>query len=117
MYCPNTVFFVFKPPFNAFRRGKGLKLGGGLKQTKTVINNNIVNISRNENCQNDIDAYDYYKKLYTNPNDAQKKTLNHYKQDANLCKRRKAVYGLEFSSLIADAFLGTLCCVKEFYII
>ena len=41
----------------------------------------------------------------------QKKALNHYKQDANLCKRRKAVYGLEFSSLISDVFLGTLCCV------
>ena len=79
--------------------------------TAPIINNNIVNINRNENCQNDIDAYDYYKNLYTNPNDNQKKALNHYKQDANLCKRRKAVYGLEFSSLIADAFLGTLCCV------
>ena len=43
--------------------------------TAPIINNNIVNISRNENCQNDIDAYDYYKKLYTNPNDAQKKLL------------------------------------------
>ena len=79
--------------------------------TAPIINNIIPNLNRNENCQNNIDAYDYYKKLYTNPNDNQKKSLNHYKQDINLCKRRKAVYGLEFSSLIIDIFLGTLCCV------
>lgn len=71
----------------------------------------ITNSSPTENCQQYIDEYDYKKELYKNPDDDQQEDLNHIKQDSNLCKRRKAVYGLEFSSLIIDIVLGSICCL------
>jgi len=75
------------------------------------IINRVLPTSPNENCKGDVDKYDYYKEKWSSPTESQKESLNHYKQDANLCKRRKAVYGLEFSSLIIDLVLGTLCCL------
>lgn len=71
----------------------------------------ITNTSPTENCQEYIDEYDYKKEKYKNPNDNQQEELNHIKQDSNLCKRRKAVYGLEYSSLIIDIVLGSVCCL------
>ena len=68
-------------------------------------------ISPIENCKGDVDKYDYYEEKWSSPTEGQKESLNHYKQDSNLCKRRKAAYGLEFSSLIIDLVLGTLCCL------
>jgi hypothetical protein len=71
----------------------------------------IVNSSPTENCQKYVDEYDYKKEKYKDPTDAQQQELNYIKQDSNLCKRRKAVYGLEFSSLITDIVLGSVCCL------
>lgn len=71
----------------------------------------IANSNPTENCQKYVDEYDYKKELYKNPNDAQQQELNYIKQDSNLCKRRKAVYGLEYSSLITDIVLGSICCL------
>lgn len=71
----------------------------------------IINTSPTENCQKDVDKYDYKKKLYEDPDDDEQQELDYLKQDINLCKRRKAVYGLEFSSLIIDIVLGSVCCL------
>jgi hypothetical protein len=73
--------------------------------------NRIVEADPSENCQKYVDDYDYKKEQYKDPNDNQQQELNHIKQNANLCKRRKAVYGLEFSSLIVDIVLGSVCCI------
>lgn len=75
------------------------------------IINGILSASPYQNCQNDVDNYNYYKEEWKNPSDTQKQILSDYKQDANICKRRKAVYGLEYSSLIFDVVLGAACCL------
>ena len=46
--------------------------------------------------------------------DSQKENLNHYKQEANLCKRRKTTYGLVFSSLIIDIVLGLYVVYRDY---
>ena len=71
----------------------------------------ITNTSPSENCKQYVDEYDYKKELYKNPDDNEQEELNHIKQDSNLCKRRKAFYGLEYSSLIIDIVLGSVCCL------
>ena len=73
--------------------------------------NGIIDAEPSENCQKNIDEYDYTKEQYKDPTDSQKQEINHLKQSINLCKRRKAVYGLEFSSLIIDIVLGSVCCL------
>jgi hypothetical protein len=73
--------------------------------------NGVIDSNPYENCQQDVDEYDYKKEQYKDPTDSQKQELNHLKQDINLCKRRKAVYGLEYSSLIVDIVLGSVCCL------
>ena len=63
-----------------------------------IINGDIINASswKNENCKLLEDIY----KL--NKNDVNKK-------EKNLCNRQKAMYGLEYSSLILDVILGFIC--------
>ena len=68
--------------------------------------NGVLDASPSKNCKGDIDKYDYYKEKWATPTDSQKENLYNYKQEANLCKRRKAAYGLLFSSLIIDIVLG-----------
>ena len=65
-----------------------------------IINGDIIGASswKNDNCKLKEDAY----KL--NKNDANKK-------EKNLCNRRKAMYGLEYSSLILDVTLGFICTI------
>ena len=79
--------------------------------TAPIVNGNLPQISGTANCQDDIDHYNYLKDLYKNPSESEKKELKKYKLEINLCKRKKAMYGLEYSSLIVDIVLGTLCCV------
>jgi hypothetical protein len=73
--------------------------------------NGVIDSNPYENCQKDVDEYDVKKEQYKDPTDSQKQVLNHLKQEINLCKRRKAVYGLEYSSLIVDIVLGSVCCL------
>jgi len=65
-----------------------------------IINGDIIDADswKNENCKLKEDEY----KL--NKNDANKKLKN-------LCHRRKAMYGLEYSSLILDVVLGFVCTI------
>ena len=59
------------------------------------------------NCKEYSDEYKYAKD-HTTLTDDQKKE---YKKDINLCNRKKAMYGLEYSSLIIDIVLGFICLV------
>jgi hypothetical protein len=79
--------------------------------TAPNINGVMEDLDPRENCQKDVDEYDYKKEQYKDPTDSQQQELDYLKQDINLCKRRKAVYGLEFSSLIIDIVLGSVCCL------
>ena len=79
--------------------------------TGPIINGNIIGFSPSENCQDYMDYYNKYKDEWKNPTESQKRILNYNKQEANLCKRRKAMFGLEKASLIADIFLAILCCI------
>ena len=59
------------------------------------------------NCQEKSDEYKHAKDT-SSLTDNQKKE---YKRGINLCNRKKAMYGLEFSSLIIDVILGFICLI------
>ena len=59
------------------------------------------------NCKLLGDEYQYIKKYYNSPNkDNSLKDLKNWKKE---CIRKKAMYGLEYSSLILDIILGFIC--------
>ena len=72
--------------------------------------NNIVSISASENCKQYSDQYNHYKKAGT-LSEASKKYL---KKQLHKCNREKAMYGLEYSSLIMDIFFSFVCCLLGF---
>ena len=59
------------------------------------------------NCKKESDEYKHAKDTSSLSDDEKKK----YKRGINLCNRKKAVYGLEFSSLIIDVILGFICLI------
>jgi hypothetical protein len=65
-----------------------------------IINGDIINADswKNDNCKLKEDTY----KLNKSDDNKRKK---------NLCNRRKAMYGLEYSSLILDVVLGFICTI------
>lgn len=79
--------------------------------TAPIINNNIGGEWGNNNCERLSDEYDYDKKNNPNPTEAQKSALNEQKRKINVCKREKAMHGLEYSSLICDVFFGGVCAL------
>ena len=72
--------------------------------------NNIVSINPSKNCKQYSDQYDQYKKAGI-LNEASKKYL---KKQLHKCNRDKAMYGLEYSSLIMDIFFNFVCCLLGF---
>ena len=72
--------------------------------------NNIVSISASENCKQYSDQYDQNKKAGT-LTEALKKSI---KKQLHKCNRDKAMYGLEYSSLIMDIFFSFVCCLLGF---
>ena len=72
--------------------------------------NNIVSISASENCKQYSDQYDHNKKAGT-LTEALKKSI---KKHLHKCNRDKAMYGLEYSSLIMDIFFSFVCCLLGF---
>ena len=72
--------------------------------------NNIVSISASENCKQYSDQYDQNKKAGT-LTEALKKSI---KKHLHKCNRDKAMYGLEYSSLIMDIFFSFVCCLLGF---
>lgn len=63
------------------------------------------------NCKKASDEYKHEKETTTLTGDDKDKYLKSYKRGINLCNRKKAVYGLEFSSLIIDVILGFICLI------
>ena len=61
------------------------------------------------NCQKDADDYKRAKETTTLTGDDKDKYLKNLKKPLNLCNRKKAIYGLEYSSLIIDVILSFLC--------
>ena len=59
-----------------------------------------------DNCKKNADEYNHLKD--NSGTDAQ---INEQKKIRNLCNRRKAMYGLEYSSLILDVSLGFICTI------
>ena len=78
--------------------------------TAPIINNNLPSWGNN-NCEKLSDVYDYTKKNTPNPTYSQKSNLNEQKRKINVCKREKAMHGLEYSSLICDVFFGAVCAL------
>jgi hypothetical protein len=74
------------------------------------IINGLVKFSPDDNCKKLSDEYNNAKKT-SNLNDEQKKG---YKRIINKCNRKKAMYGLEYSSLILDIFFSFVCCLLGF---
>ena len=66
------------------------------------------------NCKMISDEYDYLKGLPKLSNESEKqkqKRLDSIKKSINVCKRKKAVYGLEYASLTCDVILGGICAI------
>ena len=72
--------------------------------------NDILRISPSENCKQYSDQYDQNKKAGT-LTEALKKSI---KKQLHKCNRDKAMYGLEYSSLIMDIFFSFVCCLLGF---
>ena len=79
--------------------------------TAPVINKVITESStwKNDNCKKYADDYKETKDGpdYNGKDDYLKKI----KKDTNKCNRKKAMYGLEYSALIIDLFLGFVCAI------
>jgi len=63
------------------------------------------------NCKYYSDKYKKEKETTSLTGDDKEKYLKTFKHDLNVCNRKKAVYGLEYSSLVLDAILGFLCLI------
>jgi hypothetical protein len=63
-----------------------------------------------ENCKKLSDIYDHDKEAGTLDEASEKSQ----KKEINKCKRNKAMYGLEYSSLIMDIFFSFVCCLLGF---
>ena len=66
------------------------------------------------NCKRISDEYEYLKGLPKLSNQSEKdkqKRLDSKKKSINVCKRKKALYGLEYASLTCDVILGGICAI------
>ena len=61
---------------------------------------------KTQNCQYQSDILKNLEK-----NNADKDTIKEQKKKRNQCNREKAMYGLEYSSLILDVTLGFICTI------
>ena len=72
-----------------------------------IINKIIGSNWGNQNCQMYSDAYEYNKKAGN--------TDNVNKKEFHKCQREKAMYGLEYSSLIIDIIFGVVCILLSLF--
>ena len=63
------------------------------------------------NCQKFSDDYDYHKSLNYDSDKEKDRQLKMDKNALNFCKRKKAMYSLEYSSLNCDVILGCICTI------
>ena len=64
---------------------------------------------KNQNCQRFSDRHKYVDEKNSVTGDLKDKFLKYLKEGQHLCEREKAMYGLEYASLIFDLFFGVLC--------
>jgi len=74
------------------------------------IINNVLTEASDWNTKNCKQKSDFYKNAKDNSGNSEE-YLNYLKKDRNLCNRQKAMYGLEYSSLILDVSLGFICAI------
>ena len=61
--------------------------------------------SGTNNCKQKVDDYDASKSGYDD------NTKKKEKLQINVCKRENAMHDLEYTSLIFDVIVGTVCCI------
>ena len=76
-----------------------------------IINGLLANGWGYLNCQEKSDNYKDTKDDNSISGEAKDKAIKSAKKELNLCNRQKAVYGLEYSSLIIDVILAFLCLI------
>ena len=67
------------------------------------------------NCKLISDEYDYMKSQKELPDEnlekERQKDIEAQKKEINICKRKKAAYGLEYASFTCDVILGGICAI------
>ena len=76
-----------------------------------IINKILANNWGYLNCKLESDKYKDTKDDNSISGEAKDKAIKVAKKELNLCNRQKAVYGLEYSSLIIDVILAFLCLI------
>lgn len=79
--------------------------------TAPIINGILEFTYLNKDCKYYTDQYDNYEKVHPNPNDVEKIELAKQKKIINICKREKAMHGLEYGSLVSDVAFGGICAI------
>ena len=74
------------------------------------IINKVLTEASDWNTNNCKQKSDFYKNAKDNSGNSDE-YLKYLKKDRNLCNRQKAMYGLEYSSLILDVSLGFICAI------
>ena len=76
--------------------------------TGPIITGVVGDSWNNQNCQRYSDHHKYVDDKNLG-GDLKDEFLKHLKKGQHLCERQKAMYGLEYASLISDLFFGVLC--------
>ena len=77
--------------------------------TGPVITGVVEGSWRNQNCRHYSDQRKYVDDKNLVTGDLKDEYFKHLKKGQHLCERRKAMYGLEYASLVSDLFFGVLC--------
>ena len=77
--------------------------------TGPVITNVVDGSWKNRNCRHYSDQRKYVDDKNLVTGDLKDEYLKHLKKGQHLCERQKAMYGLEYASLVSDLFFGVLC--------
>ena len=77
--------------------------------TGPVITGVVSSSWKNQNCRHYSDQRKYVDDKNLVTGDLKDEYLKHLKKGQHLCERQKAMYGLEYASLISDLFFGVLC--------
>jgi hypothetical protein len=77
--------------------------------TGPIITGVVGDSWNNQNCQRYSDHHKYVDDKNIVTGDLKDEFLKHLKKGQHLCERQKAMYGLEYASLISDLFFGVLC--------
>ena len=77
--------------------------------TGPVITGVVSSTWKDQNCQRYSDQRKYADDKNPVTGNLKDEYLKHLKKGQHLCERQKAMYGLEYASLVSDLFFGVLC--------